>query len=52
MITGLGVVATTLAARLPTTWRRSLGGVCGAIALLALALAMAEGRHAAGDWFD
>jgi hypothetical protein len=52
VVTGLGVVATTLAARLQTPWRRSFGGACGAVALLALALAVAEGPHVTGNWFD
>jgi len=52
VISALAAIATSLAGRLPTTWRRSFGGVCAAVALLALALAVAEGRRPWGDWFD
>jgi hypothetical protein len=52
VIAGAGALATALAGRLPTHWRRSFGGVCAAIALLALTLAIAEGAHVRGDWFD
>jgi hypothetical protein len=52
VVTALGVVATGLAGRLPTNWRRLFGGACGAVALLAFVLAVAEGPHAMGQWFD
>ena len=52
VIAGGGALATALAGRLPTRWRRSFGAACAAIALLALVLAIAEGAHARGDWFD
>lgn len=52
VVTALGVIATTLAGHLPTMWRRLFGGACGAVALLAFVLAVAEGPHAMGQWFD
>jgi hypothetical protein len=52
LIAGAGALATALAGRLPPHWRRSFGAVCAAIALLALTLAIAEGAHVRGDWFD
>ena len=52
VIAGAGALATALAGRLPIHWRRSFGGACAAIALLALTLAIAEGAHVRGDWFD
>jgi hypothetical protein len=52
VVTALAVIATGLAGRLPTTWRRLFGGACGAVALLAFGLAVAEGPHAVGQWFD
>jgi lipopolysaccharide export LptBFGC system permease protein LptF len=52
LVTVLGVVATGLAGRLPTTWRRLFGGACGAVALVAFVPAVAEGPHAMGQWFD
>ncbi len=52
VVTALGVIATTLAARLPTPWRRLFGGACGVVAVVAFALAVAEGPHAMGQWFD
>jgi hypothetical protein len=52
VVTALGVLATSLAGRLPTMWRRLFGGACGVIAVLAFALAVAEGPHAMGQWFD
>jgi hypothetical protein len=52
LVAALGVIATTLAGRLPATWRRSFAGACGAIAMVTLALAVAEGQHVTGQWFD
>jgi hypothetical protein len=52
VVAALGAVATAMAVRLPTTWRRSFAGACGALALVALALALVEGPHASGQWFD
>jgi hypothetical protein len=52
VIAGGGALATALAGRLPTPWRRSFGVVCAAIALLALAHALAEGEHVLGGFFD
>ena len=52
VIAGGGALATALAGRLPTPWRRSFGAVCVAIALLGLALALAAGAHGTGAWFD
>jgi hypothetical protein len=52
VVTALGVVATSLAGRLPTMWHRLFGAACGAIAVLAFVLAVAEGPHAMGQWFD
>ena len=52
VIAGGGALATALAGRLPTVWRRSFGAACAAIALLALTLALGEGAHVTGAWFD
>ncbi len=52
VVAALGVIATSLAGRLPTMWRRLFGGACGAVAVLAFALAVAEGPHVMGQWFD
>jgi hypothetical protein len=52
VVAGLGAVATAMTARLPTAWRRSFAGACATLALVALALGMAEGAHASGLWFD
>jgi hypothetical protein len=52
VVAGGGALATALAGRLPTGWRRSFGAMCAAIALLALTLAFAEGIHVQGGWFD
>jgi hypothetical protein len=52
VIAGGAAVATALAARSPTPWRRSFGTVCAAIALLALTRALGEGVHPMGGWFD
>ena len=51
-IAGGGALATAFAGRMPTVWRRSFGGVCAAIALVALTLAITEGVRAMGGWFD
>jgi len=52
LVAALGVIATTLAGRLPATWRRSYAGACAVIAVVTLALAIAEGPHVTGQWFD
>jgi hypothetical protein len=52
LVAGGGALATALAGRLPTPWRRAFGAVCAAIALLGLTLALAEGAHPVGAWFD
>jgi hypothetical protein len=52
VIAGGGALATALAGRLPAVWRRSFGAACAAIALLALTLALGEGAHVTGAWFD
>ena len=52
VVTALGVVATGLAGRLPTTWRRLFGGACAMVALLAFVVAATEGAHTMGQWFD
>jgi hypothetical protein len=52
VVGGGGALATALAGRLPTLWRRSFGAMCAAIALLALTLALGEGAHPTGAWFD
>jgi hypothetical protein len=52
LIAAGAALATAFASRLPTMWRRLFGGACGAVALVALVLAMAEGPHVMGQWFD
>jgi hypothetical protein len=52
IVTALGVIATTLAGCLPRTWRRWFGGACATVALVAFVLAVTEGPHAMGQWFD
>jgi hypothetical protein len=52
LIAAGATLATAFASHLPTMWRRLFGGACGAVALVALVLAMAEGPHVMGQWFD
>jgi hypothetical protein len=52
LIAAGAALATMFAGRLPTVWRRLFGAACGAVALVALALAVTEGPHSMGRWFD
>ena len=52
LIAAGAALATGLAGSLPTIWRRAFAGACATTALVALALAIVEGPHPMGVWFD
>ncbi|HYW59079.1 MAG TPA: hypothetical protein VE909_01045, partial [Xanthobacteraceae bacterium] len=52
IVAALGAVGTALAGRLPAVWRRAFAAACAALAVVTVALAIAEGERVPGHWFD